>query len=545
MIEKGKMGEKKKAFELTDPFNPQNTLKGYIYKNRGRFGDMKITHVNGSLCGQYIFGMPKVLHLSKNINHIKYQTCKIYNKIDGTNILLFRYKDIKGNRFISFKTRLSPFLRPQPYGDFVDLWKTMLTKYENEFSVLFDSHFNFGFELFGSDLRILTDYPENLDVRLIFALDPENGAIIDSEYDEEWTFPKAKRLDEFSAEVNLSHKYKEVLNKYQNDFNAGENVEGAMFYFFSDSKTSVYKCKPPAIVSRQERYGELYIEGKKLSKSFDNIDEIMEGIQSYIFKKWDLGLRDKYCRTIEIVKEDITNEVTFNKKNKSKEVLDEMNGILDQMVLWKTIWGSHIWGMDKPGSDRDCCVVYQIDSETVFLSTFDHSILKGHQRGTRSKASGDDEHWYELGRAIKLILKGSVSMLYGIMSPIIEESYSTALQELQEIIKSQPCKIFYNVILRYSRDSEKAMGRTIDRDFYLKHLRIACRDLQFGITLLEHNRYEFVPSYTEDPQDMEILRMKLIEVYENSDLPETFDQKPFEDYIVRWRKHRYDLDYSQ
>ena len=36
----------------------------------------------------------------------------------------------------------------------------------------------------------------------------------------------------------------------------------------------------------------------------------------------------------------------------------------DQLVLWTTIWGSHLWGMAGPASDTDTCTVYLLDPET-------------------------------------------------------------------------------------------------------------------------------------------------------------------------------------
>ncbi|MCP4136269.1 MAG: hypothetical protein GY754_35190 [bacterium] len=537
--------KKKIEFDQVDPFNPQNRVQGYIHRSKSRYGDMEITFVNDSPCKQYIFGTPKILNLEKNIHQIKFQKVKIYEKIDGTNILLYRYRDIRGKEFISYKTRLSPFLRAQPYGDFAALWEEILKKYNSEFSRLYQWECLFGFELFGSTLRILTDYDIDLDARLLYAIDPANGKIIDPEYNRDWNFPKARKIDEYTNDTPLSTIHSTVLDTCQKELALNKCTEGAMFYFFNDSQTTLYKCKPPEIITRQQRYGELYNHGRQLAKTTQYSDDILKDFFLYISENWPEELIQKYSRIIEIAAEDITNEVEFNKKNKPGIWTEQSTEIFNQKVLWRTVWGSHLWGMNNPESDEDCCVVYQIDSKTVFLGTTNKKLIIPHENGTRRKSGGNDEHWYELGRAVQLILKGSLTLLYGVMSPIVVNQYSTVLEELQTIIKNQPCKIFYKILLRDVRESEKAMKRAKDTGFYLKHLRIACRNLQFGITLFTGNTYEFLPSYTEDPDELERLRSRLIDVFEKSQLPDAFDPEPFEEYIIRWRKHRYNLDYAE
>jgi hypothetical protein len=73
---------------------------------------------------------PRIEHLEPERALPDFECAHVYEKIDGTNVLLFRYADARGERFVSYKTRLSPFLRVQPYGDFVALWTEIAAIYE-------------------------------------------------------------------------------------------------------------------------------------------------------------------------------------------------------------------------------------------------------------------------------------------------------------------------------------------------------------------------------------------------------------------------------
>lgn len=157
-------------FDEVDPFNPENQVRGFIMRSRRRRGDLQITHVNGEACAQYIHATPKIPLLEPASPLPEFERAHVFDKLDGTNILLFRYRDAGGRDFVSYKTRLSPFLRPLPYGDFVALWRQILERYAAPIAELVAAPHHFGFELFGRAVRILTDYPAELDARLLHAI---------------------------------------------------------------------------------------------------------------------------------------------------------------------------------------------------------------------------------------------------------------------------------------------------------------------------------------------------------------------------------------
>jgi hypothetical protein len=210
----------------------------------------------------------------------------------------------------------------------------------------------------------------------------------------------------------------------------------------------------------------------------------------------------------------------------------------DELVLWKTIWGSQLGGMAGPASDTDTCTVYRLDHETRIRAALEPALLQPHRIGWHRKTDAGDEHYYELERAVALLVKGSLTLLLGVMSPLVVSASSTAHAELRGLLEASPSRAFYRALLRDVKDSERAMARAHEHAHYLKHLRIACRSLRFGITLLAEGRYVFRPSQADDAGELAALRSELVATHASSRLPERFDSRPFDDYLSRWRSGR-------
>ena len=118
-------------FEVQDPYNPQWTLEGYISNSEKLYGSMVIFKVNDYLTEQVIISTPKQKYPFDRLGRFKFPTAKhinCYEKLDGTNILAYSYK-IKGQRFITFKTRLTPILTSSKWGNWGKMWDEMLQRY--------------------------------------------------------------------------------------------------------------------------------------------------------------------------------------------------------------------------------------------------------------------------------------------------------------------------------------------------------------------------------------------------------------------------------
>lgn len=518
-------------FDEVDPFNPENQLRGFIVKKRRRRGDLRITHVNGQACAQYVHATPTIPLLETTAPLPDFDRAHIFDKLDGTNVLLFRYHDAGGREHVSYKTRASPFLRLQPYGDFVALWRTMLERYAAQLDELIAAPHHFGFELFGRDLRILTDYPTALDARLLYAIDRDTGRILAPETVETYAFPTPTKLAEYEAGTSAATLHDDVLAQCE----GRPLAEGAVAYLSKGGEATLYKIKPPSVLEQQARYRELYGIGKALQHAGRRREEVLEGVSAHLTASWSPAQRGAQRRVAEIALEDLGKELDFARAHPPRRASRRSPIDADTQILWRTIWGSHIWGMDNPTSDLDCCVVYKVAPSLLARAVDTPALFDPHRVGWHGRTPTGDEHQYELGRAVSLLMGGSMTMLLGVISPIVLEAHGTALAELRKLLEEAPSKAFFSSVLRDLADSERLMERARDERMYLKHLRIACRNLRFAITLFTHGRYELVPSAAVDVSELETLRAELYVSHRDSRLPYRFDPRPFVDYLARWR----------
>ncbi|KAL6071799.1 FYR N-terminal domain-containing protein [Balamuthia mandrillaris] len=152
-------------FDRGDPYNPGNTLVGFICRKEGPFvGSLYITQVNYEKLDepQVIYATPKLLypyrkeedHVYKNFavsvaasmshsydgeeeeeeekekekdtDEANGQPSSVLtsfflsNKWNGTNVLVYKYTDREGQVYVSLKSKGSPFLTNGHYGNFED-----------------------------------------------------------------------------------------------------------------------------------------------------------------------------------------------------------------------------------------------------------------------------------------------------------------------------------------------------------------------------------------------------------------------------------------
>ena len=298
-------------FEMIDPFNPQNTVKGQIFKMNERYGDLQITHVNGKFCEQYIHTTPKFFYPGKTSSLWKYSRgtfpafteAFVYDKLDGTNICMFRYMNAEGKEFTSFKTRLVPFLRESKWGNWVKMWQKIMATYPYQYQELLEqTQYNFGFEMYGSVNKILVLYPIVLDGKLLYAIDRYTGKLSEPSI---FQFPKPDLLDHFNANINPDDKYDEWMRKYNDRVKPfvkeveGKNddgepmmvtelidipCEGCMFYLKkTDGEFEVYKCKPSVVITAQSSanegpkrvgYNEVWNTALNAMENVENIEDL-------------------------------------------------------------------------------------------------------------------------------------------------------------------------------------------------------------------------------------------------------------------------------
>ena len=320
------------AFEQVDPYNPQNTVKGYINRSGNtKYGALWITHVNNKECQQMIWATPK-MHYPYDEKHgfvrpDKDAQVEVYEKYDGTNILAFRYKDIEGNNFVSFKTRLRPFLGASKFGDFKRLWDEILVKYPDIPKHVIDQDANLSFELYGKRNKILLDYEVPLDIVLLFGVFVDGIIIPPTEIDDNYV-PHANLIETFPCEDKFEEQYKRVrefLNtklivvKVEVDgeekIESLSGMEGAIMYVVTD-RAIQFKAKPDVVqdihwaASKGIPFHSIY---STIINSYEETDEpTYELIHSLLLEEFDESQIER--RRITIYK--MLDAIRFEKKLK-------------------------------------------------------------------------------------------------------------------------------------------------------------------------------------------------------------------------------------
>lgn len=247
------------SFEVQDPFNPSNTLTGYLCRQGDhRYGALAITSVNGEATRQVVWATPKLRYPFHRNGQFHWPDDVIqvmaYEKLDGTNILQYRYYNTEGEVFTTYKTRLTPVIREGGHADFLTLWRRVLAKYPAIASLATTNACSVAFELYGAANPVLVQYDTPIDAAVIFGVGPQGKVYPPSCL---WSrgVPRAPRFDIDTVTDTpdaLEHAYKrsQSLIEAGNRFD-GEGMlrgaEGAVWYVETEAGWQLFKLKPPSV----------------------------------------------------------------------------------------------------------------------------------------------------------------------------------------------------------------------------------------------------------------------------------------------------------
>ena len=244
------------SFDVLDTFN-NNQLRGYISRRSDyRYGAMVITHVNDKLCPpQIIYGTPKIKYpFDRNgmYRFPKMIRLQAFEKLDGTNILAYHYKDFKCHDYISYKLRLSPVVKANKYGDFLSMWCEILdtNQWIEETMINYYSEWNLSFEMYGSRNPITIKYDTPLDVALLFGIRSGECEIRPVPTDD--LFIKIPMVwDIYQNDLIEPEKCYSRLRSIMSGYNTGGDKfrhEGVVLYAYTeDNIWKQFKCKPEEI----------------------------------------------------------------------------------------------------------------------------------------------------------------------------------------------------------------------------------------------------------------------------------------------------------
>ena len=244
-------------FDVTDPFNDEARLEGFLCQRPDhRYGALALLRVDGRAAAQRIFATPKLHYPFGKDGRFHFppiHTAHLYEKLDGTNVLAYRYRDADGRARLTYKLRLSPVLRNSKWGPFLDYWRELLARHPDLPALVEASGCHVSFEMYGARNAHLIAYENDLAVALLFGVRAEDAAVVGPFQLQTGTVPVAPLLGELRAGDDPVAKFASLRAEMNlrnrpvaDDKLAG--TEGAVWYVVEPSgRVTLWKCKPESV----------------------------------------------------------------------------------------------------------------------------------------------------------------------------------------------------------------------------------------------------------------------------------------------------------
>lgn len=202
-------------------------------------------------------------------------------------------------------------------------------------------------------------------------------------------------------------------------------------------------------------------------------------------------------------------------------------------LLFATITGSHMYGMERPTSDYDLSVIYQASTRRILRGepvspTMDDFI---HHYGPYGREC--DEQYRELGHLVQQLVEGNVNAIWQVCSPAVA-IHHPLLTELRAITMDNLSRSTYKSIkgmaVSQFKDETKRAGRIPKGKGYWSCIRTC----NFGIQMLRDHVVRFTPVDLSRPfteRDAEVWLYALDSAYEESTLPDIPKEEPLRDFL--------------
>jgi len=310
---------KETAFKEKDPFN-DHVVQGIIVSTQEDdvttrvYGDIRIQKIDDIVCPQYINCTPKFYYPGNTTSIDKIplkfglNRVNIYDKIDGSNILAYHYKDQNGKDCVSFKTRKRPFLSNGRFAPFLTLWNEMLKRKGTYIWNIINNapDYNIAFELSGYLNKVLIEYKYDIDATLLYGIQQANGLITDPINLD----PAIKPYLQFDYVSDVA--YRSLMEKVDNLYKKNKDIEGYMLYCLE----GIFKCKSPTIVSDQSKHGTKFISYQDAYttainglEEIDDINELKDKTIELLKETYDPILIEISMSNIDAAIEDITHGI--------------------------------------------------------------------------------------------------------------------------------------------------------------------------------------------------------------------------------------------
>ena len=244
-----------KPFDVIDPFSKSH-LEGYLsLKPDYRYGALALLKVDEMEVPQRIIATPKLYYPFGRTGEFHFPPVKqidIYEKIDGTNVLAYQFRDSEGNTHVTYKLRLYPILRNGKWGSFLDMWKEIIEKYPQILGLPELNGCSVSFELYGSRNLHLMVYDIPLDCAVLFGVDGNGCCHSPDELDCQG-IPVPKLYGHLKAGEDTVAAYRRIRDKLQakirpQDDEKLKGAEGTVWYVTtSKGERVLFKCKPESV----------------------------------------------------------------------------------------------------------------------------------------------------------------------------------------------------------------------------------------------------------------------------------------------------------
>lgn len=324
-MDRSVLGKNVTEFDEIDPFN-NNRLEGVIcHDSNEYYGSLFIEKVNSKSHRQLIMGSPKMHYPFDKAGVYRFPTAKyieLYEKLDGTNILAYRYTDGE-QTYVTYKTRLNAILKSGRFGDFLSMWREMLSQYgEGEIQKEMElSDCNLSCELYGARNVHLVLYKEPLSFSLLFGV-KNNGQILSPTQLHSPDIPTLPVL--LTIDKSFREKYQETRELLEAKLKATadgyyEGQEGTVWYcHLIDGKCVQIKCKPETIEAIHFASGVHMSKNSILATTWnalENVDEITyDFIVTLLSEEYDQHEIDMNKELISKCINSVQEELQFREK---------------------------------------------------------------------------------------------------------------------------------------------------------------------------------------------------------------------------------------
>jgi hypothetical protein len=244
-------------FDVTDPFNDEVRLEGFLCQRPDhRYGGLALLRVAGRPAPQRIFATPKLHYPFGKDGRFFFppiQSAHLYEKLDGTNVLAYRYEDADGQRRLTYKLRLSPVLRNSKWGPFLDYWRELLARHPDLPGLVEANNCHLSFEMYGARNAHLIAYDAPLAAALLFGVRPADAAVVGPFQMQTGSVPVAPMLGELRAGDDPVARFQALREEMERRNQPAADAklsgtEGAVWYVSEPSgRVTMWKCKPESV----------------------------------------------------------------------------------------------------------------------------------------------------------------------------------------------------------------------------------------------------------------------------------------------------------